>query len=232
MIEKILAYQNTDSKLRDVEQDLMANEDRRKAKAAQKYLEGVEELISKLDMRAAELYAAYESAVQKENALREQEKEYVLEIEHLEDEGQASYVLEEIEELIAQIKALGKDAARIAAEIQAVLAEYKGVKAKTKAAQVQFGECGKKYNEYKAEKQPEMNKIKAELAVLAKDIDAELLEKYNNKRKEKLFPIVVELQSGGFCGGCYTEVSALALSKLDAGEIIEHACGRLLYKKQ
>lgn len=232
MIEKILAYQNTDAKLREIEQELLANEDRRKAKAAQKYLEGVEEAIAKLDMRAQELANAYEATVQKESALREQEKEFVSAIEHLEDEGQAAYLLKRIDELLVQIKTLGDDATRIAAEIQNVLVEYKNVKAKTKAAQVQFSECGKKYNEFKAEKQPAMDKIKAELNALAKGIDPELLEKYNKKRKEKIFPVVVELQSGSFCGGCYTEVYALDLSKLDAGEIIEHVCGRLLYKKQ
>ena len=232
MIEKIFAYQNTDAKLREIEQELLANEDRKKAKAAQKFLEGVEEAIAKLDARAQELSAMYEATVQKEAQLKEQEQDFIVAIEGLEDENQASYLLRKIDELLYQIKTLGEDAGKIAAEIQNVLNEYKTIKAKTKAAQVQFAESGAKYNEVRSQKQPDMEKIKKELAIMAKDIDPELMEKYNKKRKEKIFPIVVELQAESVCGGCYTEVFGLDLSRLQRGEIVEHICGRLLYRKQ
>lgn len=231
MIEKILAYQSTDAKLRDIEQELLASEDRKKAKAAQNYLKGVEELVAKLDMRAAELSAAYEAAVQKQVQLKEEEKEFVIAIENLENEGQASYLLRKIEELIGQIKALGDEADKINEEIQNVLKEYAMIKNKSKAAQAQFAEYGPKYNALKASKQAEMDAIKKELEKQAKGIDAALLEKYNAKRAAKIFPVLVELQESNVCGGCWTEVYALDVSRLQKGEIIEHVCGRLLYKK-
>ena len=46
MVEKLLAYQTADAKLREIEKTLGASEDRKKAVTAKKYLEGVEELIS------------------------------------------------------------------------------------------------------------------------------------------------------------------------------------------
>jgi len=231
MIENLLKYQETDAKLREIELELSANEDRRKALGAKKYLEGVEELLAKLDMRASELCAQFERATKKKAELSEQRVEFEGALDTVEDEGQAEYLLKRIDDLIAQIKALGDDAKKMSEEINAILAEYAQIKAKTKAAQVQYKECYEKYTAAKSEKQGDIDALKAELDKIAGTVSGELLEKYQKKRKEKLFPIVVELQSGSYCGGCYTEIFAHDLHRLDKGEIIEHVCGRLVYKK-
>ena len=62
MIKALLDYQVADAKLNEIEKKLVESPERKKAVSAKKYLEGVEGNVNKLDDRAAELAAAYESA--------------------------------------------------------------------------------------------------------------------------------------------------------------------------
>ena len=105
------------------------------------------------------------------------------------------------------------------------------MRATTKAAQEQLKEFGAKYNELKEARQPEMEKIKAELEELKKKVDPALMEKYLKKRGEKMYPVFYEV-SDKLCGACNMELSMAAQSKLKNGEIIEcEQCHRLLFKK-
>lgn len=230
MIKELLAYQTADAKLRKIELDLSGSEERKKAVSAKKYLDGVEENISKLDVRAAELTAAYENATKEMIKLKEQEEEFSGAIDALEDENEASYLIKKADEVLARIKALGADATKIANEIQALLEEYKKIKNLTKTAQAQYTEYGKKYNELKAQVKPEKDAVEAELAVLKDKVDPSLMERYLKKRSEKIYPVVYEV-NGEVCGACNMQLSMIELAKLKNGEIIEcDQCRRLLYK--
>ncbi len=231
MIEKLLKYQETDAKLKKIEMELSSSEERKKAVSAKKYLDSVEENVNKLDGRSTELNANFENAVNLKAHLEEQGKELMHAVESIEDVTEATYLLKKAEELEGKIKSLSSEIARLSEEIQAVTKEFATIKSTTKAAQAQYAEYGQKYNELKASKKPEMDKIKNELETLSKDIPAELREKYNSKRAAKIFPVVVAL-SGNNCGNCRMELSMSELSKLKGGEVIEcENCRCLLYQK-
>ncbi len=230
MIQELLAYQTTDAKLRKIETELSGSEERKKALSAKKYLEGVEEAVSKLEARAAELLLAYENATNQQLKLKEQEEELSRAIDTLEDETEVNYLLKKADELLAKIKSFGAEATKIASEIQAVLSEYNNVKLKTKAARTQYEDSGKKYNELKESKKSEKEAIEKELASLKEKVDPSLMERYLKKRAEKIFPVVAEV-TDKTCGGCNMELSMSELSKLKSGEIIEcDQCRRLIFK--
>ena len=230
MIKALLAYQETDAKLRKIEIELSGSEERKKAMSAKKYLEGVEETLAKLESRASELVLAYENATKQQLKLKEQEEEFARAIDSLEDQTEATYLLKKADELLAKIKTLGAEATKIANEIQAVLTEYSNVKRLTKSAQAQYAEYGKKYNDLKASKKEERDAIEAELAKLKAKVDPALMERYLKKRSEKIYPVVYEL-NGEVCGACNMQLSMSELSKLKNGEIIEcDQCRRLIYK--
>ena len=76
-----------------------------------------------------------------------------------------------------------------------------------------------------------MKSIEGELSKIAKKIPAELLEKYTLKRKEKLFPVVCEVQ-GNRCPQCGIELSVSEISKLADGSFVEcDSCRRVLFKQ-
>ncbi len=53
MIEELLKYQEVDAELRKIETELAGNEARKKAVAAKKFLESVDESVNMLDVKAA-----------------------------------------------------------------------------------------------------------------------------------------------------------------------------------
>lgn len=230
MVKELLAYQEVDAKLKKLESELSGSEERKKAVSAKKYLDGVEENVNKLDSKALDLSVAFSEAVKNQEKLKEQEGELAKAIEGVADQTEAEYLLKKAGEILAKLKALDEEIAKLTGDIQAVIQEYNTIKATTKAAQVQYTEYGKKYNELKASKKEEKDKIESELNEIKKKVDPALMERYLKKREEKLYPILFEV-TGEFCSCCNMELSLADLSKLKNGEVIEcDQCRRLLYK--
>lgn len=230
MIEELLNYQEKDAELRKIEQELSGSEERKKAIVAKRYLDGVEESVAKLDARAAKLAEEYQNALNEQEKLKEQEQEFVKAVDSAEDDTEAGYILKKIEELSGKIKNLMSRAEKLSEEMTSVVKDYVKIKGETKAAQAQYTENGKKYNELKASVKDEREKIEAELKELAKKVDPALMERYLKKRAGKIYPVVYEVR-GNVCGACNMELPMSEMGKLKNGEVIDcDQCGRLLYK--
>ena len=78
MIQKLLAYQTADKKLREIEKTLASSEDRKKMLAAKKYIDSVVENVNKLDDKAEKLEIAYQQATNEKLKLQEQRIDYLL----------------------------------------------------------------------------------------------------------------------------------------------------------
>ncbi len=231
MIEKLLKYQEADAQAREIEKTLGESEDRKKYAVAKKYLDGVVDSVNKLDLRASELLSAYEQATDAQIKLKEQEKELSIAFSESNDENSINFLLKKAEELIAKIKALGKQATSIEQEIKAVAEEYSAIVKKTKAAQEQYKVYFEKYNELKKSLKDKKDAVDAELEKLKGAVDGSLMETYLKKRAGKMYPIVYEIR-GNSCGACNMELSGAELDKLKKREVIECGnCGRMLYKK-
>ena len=229
MMDKLLAYQAADANLKEIEKMLAGSEEKKKAMSAKKYLEGVDENVNKLDLKASELISLYENATKEQIKLKEQQTEISEALKTVEDEKEAGYLIKKVEELIAKIKSLGAKAIKISEEIQAVLKEYSSIKKTTQAAQVQYKENAAKYNELKDSVKDKKASIEAELEALKKDVDVKLMERYLKKRANKIYPVLYEVK-GGICGACRMELSMLDMNKLKNGEVIDcDQCGRMLY---
>ena len=231
MIKALLEYQKEDAKLKKIENELSSSEERKKASSAKKYLDAtMPESVNKLDLRAQELSGAYEKTLSEQAKLSEQHDELIKAIASAEDENACAYLLKKADELISKIKALSDTAKKISAEIQDILKEFAQIKKTTKSAQEQYATNGAKYNELKASKKGEMDAIKGTLEKLEKGIDKALMDKYKQKRADKIFPVLFEVNDR-VCGACSMELSMAALSDLKNGKIIEcDNCRRLLYK--
>ena len=96
MIEQLLKYQDVDAGLRKIEVELSGSEARKKAVSAKKYLESVEETITKLDVKAAELAHIYSKMQEESKALSEQREEFMGALEHAEDENGLNYLLKKV----------------------------------------------------------------------------------------------------------------------------------------
>lgn len=231
MIEQLLAYQTQDAKLREIEKTLAGSEEKKKAVSAKKYLEGVEDSVNKLDVRAAELTATYEKANEEQLKLKEQEAAITDALDTVADEKEAAYLIKKAEELIAKIKTLSAKANKILEEIQSVIKEYSTIKKTTQAAQVQYKENAAKYNELKESVKAEKEAVEKQLEVLKKDVDKDLMDRYLKKRANKIYPVLFEVKDN-VCGSCRMELPMSEINKLKNGEVIDCGqCGRMLYLK-
>ena len=232
MIEQLLKYQEVDAGLRKIEVELAGSEARKKAVVAKKYLEGVDENVMKLDVKAAELAHIYETLREEIKKLDEQREEFNGALETAEDENALNYLAKKIDEVLAKVKNLAQETNRVADAMQSVYKDYAVIYKSTKAMKEQLTENGAKYNELLASKQEERSAIEEELKKLAKDVDPKLMERYLAKRKAKVFPIVYAA-NGDFCGACNYGLSGGEIYRLKTGEVIEcEKCGKLLYLKK
>ena len=232
MINKLLEYQTVDATLRDIEVALSKSDERKKAKSAKNFLDGANETLAKLDQRAEELVAKYNGAIKLYGQLADDAKEYdgISDM----DEGQLSYVKKKAQSLTEEINGLLSSIEQLSKEIENVLKEFAQLKADIKKAKAQYAEYGPKYNELKASKEGEMTEIKLKLKKLESKIDAEIMAKYKQKRKDKIFPVLNEAQEmskHAYCR-CGTELPVTSYTSLKSGNIVEcENCHRLLYLK-
>ena len=230
MIKSLLEYQNVDAELREIQISLKQSEERKKASSAKNFLNGANESVAKLDQRAEELVGKFNASLKLLGQLEEEAKEYDG-IDDM-DEAQLSYVKRKAQALTEEISNLQSAIDSLSKEIESVLKEFAQLKADIKKAKAQYSEFGPKYNELKASKEGEIKKIEARLLKLATGIDASILEKYNQRRQDKIFPVLneaKEMSKHVYCR-CGTELSLTDYGNLKNGNIVEcDSCHRLLY---
>ena len=230
MVKELMAYQETDKKLKAIEQELQNSEERRKTASAKKFLDGVNDTAAALEKKAKELSALYENLVAAHAELQDTLREIGAAVEGAEDTNAAGYLHKKADELSGRLGGLEARAAALAEEINGVLSSFAQLKRKTKAAQEQYGEYGRKYKELKNSREAERSAVEKELAELEKAVDPAWMEKYKAKRKDKMFPVLYEVK-GNMCGNCRMELSMAELNRLKNEEIIECDNCRCLLSK-
>ncbi len=229
MIKELVKYQETDGKLIAIEKEIAASEERKKYMTARKFLEKAPEKLEALDARAAELVHILELLIKKYNEIAETIKEFENLDEMVEQGAEVSFYKKNASQIMDSLKALKADINKLSLRIEEAKAEYAAAKKQTIAAQKQYKEYKVKYTEIKDKRAEEIQTIENELATLAKNIPADMLAKYNAKRKEKLFPIICSV-SGNRCPQCGMELSIAEISKLSDGTVIEcDNCHRILF---
>lgn len=234
MIDQLLAYQEVDKRLKNIEAELGKSEERKKTHSAQAFLKSVNDNLAALDKRAEELLRRYNSVVKTYEKLDEEIKGYDG-LEVGEDIEQLNYIKKKAQSLSSEISVLAETLENITKEISSVMKEFSKLKSETKTAKKQYEEYLPKYNALKESRKEEIDAIRAELAKLEKEIPTEIMDKYKQRRKDKLFPVLnlaTELGKNGVYCACGKSLPDAAYATLKSGVIVEcESCHRLLYLK-
>lgn len=229
MIKELVRYQETDSKLIGIEKEIAASEERKKYMTARKFLEKAPEKLETLDAKATELVHLLELLVKKYNEIAETIKEFENLDEMVEQGAEIFFYKKNATQIMDSLKSLKAEINKLASRIEEAKSEYATAKKQTIAAQKQYKEYKVKYSEIKEARAEEIKTIENDLAAIAKNIPADLLAKYNAKRKEKLFPVVCSVKDNR-CPQCGMELSIAEVSKLSDGTVIEcDNCHRILF---
>ena len=232
MLEAILKYQEIEANILAVETELSKSKERENASKMQQLLKNGREKILNLEKLAQKINEKYNKATEKyalfTKKLESLEKELLSA-----DESKVALYEKAYKDFSAISSALEKEIAAIYAEIQNVTHDYEDIIKKSKTDREKFDKYKAAYDKQKAEKEPVLLELKAELEKQKKAINEKLFKIYAQKREGKLFPVYVALAANK-CGGCRMEISASKLGDMKSNEygVIEcENCGRFIYKK-
>ena len=230
VFNELLEYQKVDAQMRRIEQEVAASDEQKKFAQANKFMKSAPERFEAQDRRAAELAALREDLVRRAEDISKQIAEYSELDEMVEEGGDVSFYKKNAQTLLDRLRALKGEMQKLNADIAATVEEYERFKKQGAAMQKQYKEYKAKRDELVNNRKDEVNRLKAQLKSIAEKIPAETLAKYQQKRKENIFPIVVPL-NGNMCV-CGMDFPIALQERLAGGNVVEcEHCRRFVYKK-
>ena len=150
MIDELLKYQEADGKLRAIEQEIAATDERKKYMAARKFLEKAPEKLEALDAKASELKHIFELLEKKYAEIADTIKDYE-NLDEMVDEqgGEISFYKKNASQIADNLRALKGEINKLVSQIEAASSEYAAAKKQTIAMQKQYKEYKVKYSEIK-----------------------------------------------------------------------------------
>ncbi len=229
-VEKLLKYQEEDEKLLKVERELSNSPERKNLVQAVNFVTKATEKLEALDGKALSLEATFKELDEKYAEVAETLAEFDNLEELLEGGADISFYKKNISQITDKLKSLKQDIAALNKAIKESNEEFQNLYAKNRTMQKQGKEFQETYEKLKAEKRKESEIIKVELSKLAQDIAPEVMQRYQMKRSERIFPILCPAKDGR-CSKCGYELSLAGKEKLSSGGVVEcDNCHRFVYK--
>ena len=232
MLDKIIEYQNLDSEIVSLENKLYRSADRERASEIQKSLKNQHSRLVALENSAAKANQSYKKASEKYEEYSKKLVELEKQLETA-DEKQIGLYEKAYRDFSSISSTLERDVTNLYTEIMQISKEYEEIIKRSKTEREKFDKFKASYDRLKSELEPNIEKLKGELAKQGKGVDEELLKVYKQKRENRIFPVFVELNNSK-CGGCRMEVSASKIGQMKNNKfgIIEcENCGRFIYNK-
>ncbi len=230
-LQAILTYQDLDAKLYKLERELAGCDERKEYQKVKKFLETAPEKLDALDAKAVSLKAEAAEIAQKYARVEETLKEFENLDELITGGADIAFYKKKVQSIVDQLKKLKADLNGLTEAIKATDAEFQKMKKQVISAQKQYPEVSEKYKAVKAANEAQRKELEVGLAPLVKEIPEKMLEVYQTKRKERIFPIIGEL-TGNRCPFCSMEPPLAARNKLTGGGMIEcDNCHRIIFGK-
>lgn len=229
-VEKLLKYQEEDSRLLKLEQEISSSDERKKYVQTRNFLTKASEKLDQLESKASEIKSLIDRLEKKYAELNETLKDFDNLDKLVEAGNDISFYKRSAQTLADSFKALKGEIATLTATAKETSEEYQNLKKKVISAQKEYPFLQDAFKKYKEERQSEVDRITAELKKLSKDIDEEVLKKYQAKRSERVFPILCKLNAD-ICPMCGTALSIAEKEAASSGRVVEcENCHRFLYK--
>ncbi len=231
-VEQLLKYQQEDEKLLKIEREISSSTERKNLKQAADFVKKAAERFDALDAKARSL----EGLLEKLNSSYAEMAETLGEFDNIDEmveEGGAdiAFYKKNLTQLLEKIKSLKGEISQISKSLKDTDGEFKSLMEKYRTVQKQGREYQEVYEKYKAERGKEKKVIEAELTKLADGIDPKVMQGYQIKRSEHIFPVLCPVKDGR-CSKCGSELSLVGKEKVNSGKAVEcDNCHRYLYKE-
>lgn len=232
MFGKILEYQKLEGETIRLENELSKSSDREKASQIQQELKSYHSKLLSLEEKAKRVNDAYSLAIKKYQEYGEKLAELEKQVENAPSD-KVDFFEKPYKDFASISSGLEKEIAKLHNDIQQISHEYEEIIKKSKIGREKFDGFKAKYTKLKNELEPKISENRAALAKIQKEVEAKLMQKYLQKRENRIFPVFVPLADNK-CGGCRMEISASKLGAMknnDFGVIECENCGRIIYTK-
>ena len=228
-IKKLLDYQTLDSKLNSIEHEMISHPNRAKAqkmltsfKNEQQMAENLEKEASKAVEEFNKVKSLYEANAKLAGKLSG------IDVDKLSDEKIAK-LNSDLENVLNNLGAIEKKLVALNKNVETILAGFENAKKQATIARNSYLESKNAYDEFVKSKADEIAKLKSGLIAVAKTLNQDLYKKYQSIRGDKIFPVLVPLNSG-LCGYCQMNINANDANRLkENGYIICENCHRIIY---
>lgn len=229
-LKAILAYQDVDKQLFNLEKDLAKNPYKLKCNALNQSAKDSQVKSSQLEEQAGSILREMEELKKTISSTKKHGEDLLkADLEKLSAE-QINDRLATKDKVLQNLTVLDKRLTKLAENINQVLAEFNKTIKNYNDAKAQYQKFKMAYDEVASAQQPKIDALKKQLEQLSKQVDAKTMEIYSKKRTDKIFPVFVELM-GNNCGRCRMELSASALSKLKSEHILTcENCRSIIYE--
>ncbi len=229
-VEQLLKYQDEDEKLLKVERELAGSQERKNLAQAVNFVTKATERLEALDGKALSLSLTLEQLNKKYAEVAEVLAEFENLDELLEGGADIAFYKKNLAQISDKLKTIKQEVANLTKSIKESNEEFQTLYTKYRAMQKQGKEFQEAYEKLKSEKRAESEVIKKELEKLAADIAPEVMQRYQSKRSERIFPILCP-EKAGRCSKCGSELSLADKEKLLSGKVVEcDNCHRFIYK--
>lgn len=234
ILKSLLDYQEIDRNLLKIEKELNATQERKNYVKARKFMKNAQTTLEGYESKAISLTGEFKDLDARFHNLLDRLKEFS-EIDYSEleeNEEEVAYLKKNAQSLAENLKTMKKNLQAVKEQMENMTQEYEKLKKQTLVMQRQYKEYKEQYDSVVKSREGEVNEIRAKLSELEKDIPAEILERYKNKRKEGLWPVLCKL-NGDRCAFCSMDLPKAAISKLASSKVIEcENCHRLIYREE
>ena len=230
VLNELLEYQKVDAQMRRIEQEVAASDEQKKFAQANKFMKSAPERFEAQDRRAAELAALRDDLIRRAEDITRQIAEYSELDEMVEEGGDVSFYKKNAQALLDRLRALKGEMQKLNSDIAATVEEYERFKKQGVLMQKQYKEYKAKRDELVGAHKQEVSALRERLAEIGKKIPADILAKYQQKRKENIFPILAPL-TGNMCV-CGMDFPLALQERLAGGNVVEcEHCRRFVYKQ-
>ncbi|MBO4412998.1 MAG: hypothetical protein J5779_03185 [Clostridia bacterium] len=231
-IAKILEYQNKDTELYKIENEIAKSEFKKNYQEMIGIVKQAQEKSAQLEKRAGDILNELKN-------LEKNFKENSANLEKLSNKANKELNLTEIESVFDAIEnvennlnVLEKKILQTAEKLNVSLNEFEYAKKNYGTAKAKYAENKTKYDNLVSSKQAEIEDLKKTLAGLEKNIEPKIFAKYKQLRQDKIFPVFAPLQDKS-CGICMLELSSAQVDKVKTQGYLEcDNCHRIIYIKK
>lgn len=229
-LNKILEYQKLDSQLFKIERQLKDNGNKKTANKMHEQMREAQNRSIKLEEKAGSLL----------NEIEKVKKQFKIQKDKMDEfssKNLENMKKEEIEKLLIlkdklsqNLTILDKNLSSLAETVNAVLSDFNKTIKTFNNSKEEYAKSKSAYEEDVRTMDKSQKDVKEKLHSISKDIEPKVMEAYQKRRKENIFPVVVPLINNS-CGGCHIELPYANISKLeDEGILTCEHCHRLIYK--